>query len=272
MRKTLFFLFLMLIPTALAQNITTTTGQLPANYTIGIEIRDLTENDTIGLWAQEWITLQTDNITIEGTNYTFEASISIPFTEEGNYTKKIFYNATGYSNLEIPIEIEIRNDTETYQAFLENEQKKYYDCIINKLKDTNNNSTARMRAEYDCRYEVTNNPNGTILIQKETVTEEKPVINEETQNKISTIDATTTGINTEISNIKTDINTLKTDILNRIQNMEDNLTSQTQEEENNPSNSKIDWTTFIIIVGIAVLAIMVVGLFIIKKKKSGFQE
>ncbi len=267
MKRTIFILFLILIPVAIAQNITTTTGQLPANYTLDMEINDLQANDTIELGSDDWITLETNTFHLgeNDTNYTFHPTLSIPLTDEGNYTKKVYYNATGLSNFEIPIEIEIRNDTETYQAFLENEEKKYLDCIINKLKDTNNNTTARMKAEYECRYEVTNNPNGTIVIQKETIIEEKPVISTETETKIGTIETTITEINTEIGTMKTELETLKTEILNRIQNLEDNLTSQTNTE--NSSNSGINWTLLIITVG-GVALIMAIVMFMMKRKKQ----
>ncbi len=266
--KKILILLLFLIPIALAQNITTTTGQLPMDYTIPVEITNLNENDTINIESDDWITLENDTITIEGTNYSFQINISIPIIEEGNYTKKIYYNATGFSGFEIPINIEIINDTDTYQTFLENEEKQYLDCIIRKMREDNeiNNTTKRQRAEYECRYEVTDNPNGTIAIRQETIIEEKPVLDEETKNKINTLENTTSGINTEITNLKTDISNFKTELLNRINTLEENVSNTINTKET--TTTGINWTVLILIVGIAVLIMIGTGFYLMKKKQN----
>jgi len=275
--KKILILFLILIPIALAQNYTLTTGQLPVNYTLDLEISNLALNDTIYIGSDDWITLETNTYSLgeNDTNYSFNPILSIPLIEEGNYTKKIYYNATGFSNFEIPIDIEIINNTETYQLFLENEGKEYLDCIIRKMRENTeeNNSTKRLKAEYECRYEVTNNPNGTLVIQRETITEEKPVIDTESKTKIETIETATTGINTEITNLKTEVSNLKTELLNRINSMEENI-SQTKASET--TNTGINWTVLAIITGIAIVILGTAAYIISKKRQNqnnntGFQ-
>jgi hypothetical protein len=267
MKKTLILLaFLVLIPIALGQNYTLTTGQLPTNITMNIEINNLQNNDTIELGSDDWITLENTTyiLTENDTNYTFNPILSIPLIEEGNYTKKIYYNATGYTNNEIPIDIEIINNTETYQNFLEEQDKKYLDCIINKIKNNNeeNNLTKRLRAEYECRYEVTNNPNGTIAIQKEIQIEEKPIIDEDTKNKINTIETTNTDTNTKIGTLSTDLSNFKTDIMNKIQELEENLTNK----QETTTNSEINWTTLIIITAATILILGGLAIYIQRKR------
>jgi LPXTG-motif cell wall-anchored protein len=269
MKKTIFLIaFLVLVPIALSQNITVTTGQLPTNYTLSLEINNLVPNDTIEIGSDDWITLEVNSFVLgeNDTNYTFNPILSVPLIEQGNYTKKIFYNATGFSGFEIPIEIEIRNDTETYQNFLENEEKEYLDCVVRKLGESGeNNSTKRLRAEYECRYEVTNNPNGTIVIQTNTIIEEKPVIDNETANKITNVETSTSGLGNKIDTISTDLATLKTDFLNRINQLEENI-SQTKNIET--SSTGINWTVLIIIAGLTVLILGIAAFVIIKKRQN----
>jgi len=268
MKKTTLLAFLILIlPIVVGQNITTTTGQLPINYTLNLDINGLNSNDTIYLGSDDWITLETNTfyLTENDTNYSFTAIITIPLTEEGNYTRKIYYNATGFSNFEIPIEIEIMNDSDIYENFLESESQKYLDCIIRKIKENSdtNNSTKRMKAEYECRYEVTNNPNGTIVIQEKTIIDEKPVIDSDSITKIGTIETTTTGLGSKIDTLTTDLASFKTDVLNKITNVESQV--------NNTVIENITTNTGTIIgigLGILFLAAIVFGVFYIARNRK----
>jgi len=267
MRKALL-LFLVLIPIALA-NITTTTENLPANYTIEMEIESQTENDAYNFVMDDWLNLNNPNPTAGGYNLTITLNIQIPIFEEGNYTKNVFYNSTYFLDNQTSIEIEIINSTKGNTTRLETEKNMMEECISRKTSESNiqDENLKNLQAQHDCLYEITDKIeiiNNTItIIENQTIIEEIPVIDTETKDKITNVETTTAAISTEITNLKTDMTNLKTELIEKITQMQENITQSKTEE-----NTNINWG----ILGIITLTgIIILGglAYYINKKRGG---
>jgi hypothetical protein len=71
-----------------------------------------TENQTIYLWGDNWLNPE-EIINLEGLSKTIQTNISIPLTEEGNYSKLVYFNTTTNPEIigNITYNFEIINNT-----------------------------------------------------------------------------------------------------------------------------------------------------------------